>query len=191
VVKVIVGLGNPGLRYAATRHNVGFRAVDELASRWDIDVSRERFHGWFGSGPVGDETVALVKPTTFMNRSGQAVLAVGRFYRIDMEDLLIVVDDFALPLGRIRLRSRGSSGGHNGLSDIIGRLGSEAFARLRIGVGEAIGDPARFVLERFSEQEESIVRRVVQRGADAVACWLESGTEAAMNRFNGMPDVAD
>lgn len=190
-MKVIAGLGNPGQRYAATRHNAGFRAIDVLASRWGIDVGREKFHAWFGSGPVGGETVALVKPTTFMNRSGQAVLAVGRFYQIELSDLLVVLDDFALPLGRIRVRGRGSAGGHNGLSDIITRLGTDAFARLRIGVGEAIGDPARYVLERFSEQEESIVGRVVERAADAAECWLESGTEAAMNRFNGMPDVAE
>ena len=189
MVKLIVGLGNPGQRYEATRHNVGFRVVDELSSRWGIDTSRERFHAWAGSGLVGEERVLLLKPTTFMNRSGQAVQAAGRFHRLDLASLLVVSDDFALPLGRIRVRPRGSAGSHNGLADIVNRLGTEEFARLRVGIGEAIGDPAGYVLERFSQAEEVVVRQVVSRAADAVECWLTSGAEAAMNQFNGMADV--
>lgn len=152
-------------------------------------MSRERFHAWMGSGLVHDEPVVLLKPTTFMNRSGLAVHAAGRFYRLALEDLLVVSDDFALPLGRIRARVHGSAGSHKGLADIVNRLGTEAFARLRVGIDEAIGDPAQYVLERFSDQQERIVREVVLRAADAVECWVTSGPEVAMDRFNGMADL--
>jgi len=188
-VKLIVGLGNPGPRYEATRHNVGFRVIDELAARWGIDMGRERFHAWAGAGRVQDEAVWLLKPTTFMNRSGQALDAAGRFFRLALTDLLVVTDDFALPLGRIRFRAGGSAGGHNGLADIVNRVGTEEFARLRIGIGEAVGDPASFVLERFTARQERIVRAAVERAADAVECWMTSGSEATMNRFNGMDDI--
>jgi PTH1 family peptidyl-tRNA hydrolase len=188
-VKLIVGLGNPGRQYEHSRHNVGFRVADELGRRWEIDTSRERFHAWIGTGRIEQESVVLLKPTTFMNRSGRAVQAAGRFYQADLEDLLVVTDDFALPLGRLRMRSRGSAGGHNGLMDIVDRLGTEEFSRLRIGIGDAVGDPARFVLGRFSPDEECVVTRMVPRAADAVECWVQHGPEEAMNRFNGMPDI--
>lgn len=190
-MKLIVGLGNPGPRYESTRHNVGFRVADELAGRWKVDLGREQFHGWAGSAVVGEERVLLLKPTTFMNRSGQAVQAAGRFHRLEPADLLVISDDFALPLGRLRMRARGSAGSHNGLSDIVNRLGSEEFARLRIGIGGPVGDPARYVLERFADAEEPIVRQVVLRAADAVECWLARGVEAAMNEYNGLPDVGE
>ena len=131
----------------------------------------------------------LLKPTTFMNRSGQALDAAGRFFRLALTDLLVVTDDFALPLGRIRFRVRGSAGGHNGLADIVNRVGTEEFARLRIGIGEAVGDPASFVLERFTTCQERIVRAAAERAADAVECWMTSGSEATMNRFNGLDDI--
>ena len=190
-MKLIVGLGNPGQRYERTRHNVGFRVVDELASRWGIGIGRERFHAWAGDGEIRNQRVLLLKPTTFMNRSGQSVLAAGRFYRSELADLLVVLDDFSLPLGRMRVRPQGSAGSHNGLSDIIERLGTGEFARLRVGIGNAVGDPAHYVLERFSEGQETVVRRAVLRAADAAECWLENGPEVAMNQFNGLADVTD
>ncbi len=190
-MKLIVGLGNPGPKYEATRHNVGFRVIDALADRWKIDAPREQFNAWAGSGRICEERALLLKPTTFMNRSGQAVQAAGRFHRLELADLLVISDDFALVLGRIRMRARGSAGSHNGLADIIQRLGSSDFARLRIGIGEAVGEPSRFVLGRFAPEEEIIVRQAVSRAADAVECWITSGAEAAMNRFNGMADIVD
>jgi PTH1 family peptidyl-tRNA hydrolase len=188
-VKLIVGLGNPGARYESTRHNLGFRVVDELGSRWSITTGQEKFHGWFGTGVIHDQPVVLLKPTTFMNRSGQAVQPAGRFYRLELEDLLVISDDLALPVGRLRMRRGGSAGGHLGLSDIIERLGSESFARLRIGIGEAIGDPAVYVLETFSPEEADVIASVIRRAADAVEGWITEGPEATMNRFNGLADL--
>jgi PTH1 family peptidyl-tRNA hydrolase len=187
-VKLIVGLGNPGTKYAGTRHNVGFRVIDELARRCQVELSQEKFHAWFARASVAEQEVILLKPTTFVNGSGRAVLAAGRFYRVDLSDLLVISDDLALPLGKLRLRGQGGAGGHNGLQDIIDRLGNEAFARLRIGIDPPIGDPVRWVLSRFSEAEESLAAAACRRAADAVACWIERGTEFAMNRYNADPE---
>lgn len=184
-MKLIVGLGNPGPQYAGTRHNVGFDVVDVLASRWNVSLTVEKFHGWFGQSRIGDERIALLKPTTFMNRSGRAALAAGRFYKLEVSSLLVIADDLALPLGRLRMRASGSGGGHNGLEDIIERLGTEAWCRLRIGIGPPVGVPTVYVLGRFDEQQEAVMRRARQRGADAVECWIEDGVELAMTRFNG------
>jgi peptidyl-tRNA hydrolase, PTH1 family len=184
-VKLIVGLGNPGKQYELTRHNVGFRTVDVLAGRWRIGMSVEKFHAWFGSGMVGGEGAVLLKPTTFMNRSGQAVLAAGRFYQLELRDLLMISDDWALPLGRLRMRVRGSAGGHKGLQDAVDRLGTEEFCRLRIGIGEPVGPPTPYVLTAFSADEEEVIRPAIEQAADAVERWAAQGPEAAMNRYNG------
>ena len=178
-VKLIAGLGNPGSKYAETRHNVGFRVLDELASRWRLDLSREKFHAWYGKGMICQEPALLLKPTTFMNRSGQAVVAAGRYYRLEVADLVVVVDDLALPPGRVRLRPSGSAGSHRGLQDIIDRLGTDEFARLRIGIGGAPGEAANYVLSRFAAEEEAIIERVVMRSADAIECWLEAQEDLA------------
>lgn len=184
-MKLIVGLGNPGPQYAGTRHNVGFDVVDVLAQRWKMSLTAEKFHGWFVLGDVAGQRVGLMKPTTFMNRSGQAVLAAGQFYKIALSDLLVIADDLALPVGRIRLRVNGSAGSHNGLQDVIDRLGSEAFCRLRIGIGAAVGDGAAYVLARFPREEEETMGVVRVRAADAVESWLAVGAERTMTRFNG------
>ncbi len=184
-VKLIVGLGNPGPQYAGTRHNTGFDVLDGLARRWNIRLACEKFHGWFGDGELCQERVVLLKPTTYMNRSGRAVLAAGRFYKLALEQLLVISDDAALPVGRLRMRAGGSAGGHNGLQDIIDRLGGDAWCRLRIGIGEPIGMAARYVLDRFDAQEEEIMQRVRQRAADAVECWIKHGADLTMTRFNG------
>ena len=134
-MKLIVGLGNPGKEYEFTRHNVGFRVVDLLAKRWQIEMSTEKFHAWFGRGMIREDQAVLLKPTTFMNRSGRAVLAAVRFYQLEEPDLVTILDDVALELGRLRMRRQGSAGGHNGLQSIISHLGTSEFARLRIGVG--------------------------------------------------------
>ncbi|MGB2988023.1 MAG: aminoacyl-tRNA hydrolase [Phycisphaerae bacterium] len=182
---MIVGLGNPGSKYAGTRHNVGFDVVDLLASRWGFRLATEKFHGWFDQGEIRGERVALLKPTTFMNRSGRAVLAAGRFYKLKIDQLLVISDDIALPLGRLRMRAGGSAGSHKGLQDIIDRLGTDAWCRLRVGIGEPIGEPSVYVLHRFDEEEEAVMQRVWPRAADAVECWVEDGVDLAMTRFNG------
>ena len=186
-MKLIVGLGNPGARYAGTRHSVGFDVVDILASRWEIELKVEKFHAWFGQGDTPGERVVLLKPTTFMNRSGQAVVAAGRFYKLPLEGLVVITDDMALPLGRLRMRPGGSSGGHKGLESIIDRTGTDQWCRLRIGIGDPVGEPARYVLSRFGEAEEQIMRRARNRAADAIEFWIEHGADLTMTRFNGDP----
>jgi len=186
-VKLIVGLGNPGVRYEHTRHNVGFDVVDLLATRWQVRVATEKFHGWFGKGEIAGASAVLLKPTTLMNRSGRAVVAAGRFYKLELADLMVVVDDLALPVGRVRVRMGGSSGGHNGLQDIIDRAGSDAWCRTRIGIGAPVGGPVRYVLGRFDPQEEEVMGPTRERGADAVECWVTHGVHETMNRFNGDP----
>ena len=183
-MKLIVGLGNPGSKYAGTRHNIGFDVLDYLARQHQVSLAQERFHAWFGRGTIAGQPVVLLKPTTFMNRSGQAVQAAGRFYKLALEDLLVILDDLALPVGKLRLRPQGSAGSHNGLQDIVDRLGSQDFARLRIGIGAATIDPAAYVLARFSPQEQEAVAQAIPRAAEAVTWWLADGTESTMNRIN-------
>ena len=160
-----------------------------LATRWQVSMAGEKFHGWFGDGTFGSQRVLLLKPTTYMNRSGQAVQSAGRFYKLELDDLLVVSDDLALPTGRLRMRMGGSSGGHNGLQDIIDRVGSDAWCRLRIGIGEPLGAAANYVLSRPGQDEGTIMKAAVQRAADAVEYWIEHGPERTMNRFNGDPPL--
>lgn len=184
----MVGLGNPGRRYAETRHNVGARVVERVAERARIALDEERFDGRAGRGLVAGEETLLLLPDTFMNRSGAAVAAALRALApLDpARELLVVLDDADLPLGRLRLRARGSSGGHRGLADIIEVLGEEGFARLRFGIGRpaAARDTADFVLDRFEPAEREMVDEAVERGAAAVACFVAEGVAQAMNRFN-------
>lgn len=186
-MKLIVGLGNPGTQYEGTRHNVGFDVVGLLAKRWNISLATEKFHAWFGKGEIAAEEVVLLKPTTWMNRSGHAVAAAGRFYKLELTELLVVVDDLALPIGRLRVRPGGSAGGHNGLQDIIDRVGSDTWCRLRIGIGARVGHPVRYVLSRFDADENEVMEPARRRGADAVECWVQFGAQETMNRFNGDP----
>jgi len=186
-VKLIVGLGNPGKEYELTRHNVGFRVVDLLARRWRIEMRTEKFHAWFGRGMIREDQAVLLKPTTFMNRSGRAVLAAVRFYQLEAPDLVTILDDVALELGRLRMRRQGSAGGHNGLTDVITRLGSSAFCRLRVGIGGPVGDPTQYVLSRFGPDEEEQVEEALARAADAIECWVAEGPQSAMNAFNAQP----
>ena len=183
-MKLIVGLGNPGQKYAGTRHNVGFDVVDVLAARWQIGFDVEKFHAHFAMGEVVAERVILLKPTTLMNRSGRAVLAAGRFYKLELQDLLVVADDMALPLGRLRMRSGGSAGSHKGLQSVIDRMGTPQWCRLRVGLGDPLGDPASWVLGKFGPEDEAVMEQARQRGADAVQCWIRHGVEQTMNRFN-------
>jgi len=186
-VKLIIGLGNPGPKYSGTRHNVGFDVVDLLAKRWGVSMTAEKFHAWFVLADVGSERIALLKPTTYMNRSGQAVLSAGKFYKLEASDLLVVTDDRALPHGRLRMRAGGSAGGHNGLQDIIDRLGTPDWCRLRIGIGEAPGDWGSHVLGRFAEDEDKMMQCAYKHAAKAIECWIENGPDLTMTRFNGDP----
>lgn len=184
-MRMIVGLGNPGKEYTGTRHNVGFTVIDTLAEALDIKVKQRKFGARFGEGELDDDKLILLKPGQFMNRSGQVVATAVGFYKLPIENLLVVTDDMALDVGRIRLRAKGSAGGHNGLNDIVQKLGTEEFARLRIGIGSAGQQEAYdYVLSRFDEQETALMEAAVARARDAVLCWLRQGIEAAMNEYN-------
>lgn len=187
-MRIIVGLGNPGREYEGSRHNVGWRVIDRLGRRWNIDLTRERFDGIFGDGQIHGQRVGLLKPLTYMNRSGRSALAAVRFFKIEQNAFMVVTDDFALPLGRLRIRSQGSAGGHNGLQDLIDRLGTNGFARLRVGIGSPAGSHVTHVLGRFAPAEFETVERTVDRAADAVECWMTDGVETCMNRFNPAQD---
>ena len=183
---MVVGLGNIGSRYDLTRHNVGFEVVDRLAERLRIAVDRKKFSGLYGQGRHLGRPLYLVKPQTYMNLSGEAVGPLLRYFQVPVKGLLVVCDDFALDLGRIRLRGRGSEGGHNGLRSLIGILGTQDFARLRLGVGPVppYMDPADFVLSRFAREELTVVRDLVGRADEAVGAWMQDGLDRAMTRYN-------
>lgn len=184
-MKIVVGLGNPGPRYRWTRHNVGFLALDCLAERFGADFDREKYGGLIASAGRDTEKVLLLKPLTFMNNSGDSVARALRNSAAALEDLLVVVDDVHLPLGRLRMRSGGSSGGHNGLKSVAERLGTEAFPRLRLGVGGAEeGGLTDYVLGRFSPEEKPDVEKMVASAADAAVRFIETGIEKAMSEWN-------
>lgn len=184
-MKVIVGLGNPGNEYAKTRHNAGFMAIDRLATRHGLSGAKMKFHAGMLEGPVAGERCVLLQPMTFMNRSGLCVGEVMRFYKLEPDELMIVVDDVALPVGRIRLRKTGGAGGHNGLSDIERALGTTKYPRLRIGIDPPGRVPqSDYVLGRFSEAQLSALEPALDRACDAVEMWVREGIDAAMNQFN-------
>ncbi len=185
-IKMIVGLGNPGPRYAQNRHNVGFQIVDELAAQHGLSFDKRQFKALIASGRIDGQRVLLVKPQTYMNLSGEAVQPLVSYYKIELEDLMVVFDDMDLPVGVIRLRPFGGAGGHNGMKSIINRLGSNRFPRLRVGIGRPPGrmDPAAYVLQDFSADEESLMVQVRDRAVQALETWLNSGVDAAMNAFN-------
>ena len=187
-LKMIVGLGNPGPRYARNRHNVGFQCLDRLAEKHGLAFDERRANAVLARGRIDAARVVLVKPMTFMNLVGPAVAAVARFYKIAPQDLLVVYDDLDLPQGRIRLRPEGGSGGHNGMKSIIQHLGTQAFPRLRVGIGRPPGrmDPADYVLQDFSPEEEAVMSQVRERAVAAIECWLREGIVEAMNTFNGL-----
>jgi PTH1 family peptidyl-tRNA hydrolase len=188
LVKIVVGLGNPGREYAATRHNLGFMVVDEMARRLAANERRNRFHSDIVEVFDGGEKVVLLKPQTFMNLSGFSVREAVNWYKTPLDDLLVVVDDIDLPFGSIRLRARGGSGGHNGLKSIIAELGNDSFSRMRIGIGRGPGHATRQVLSRFTSDEERVLPAVLQAAADCVLEWERSGIINAMNRCNRAPE---
>ena len=184
--RALVGLGNPGARYQDTRHNVGFMVLEVLRKRWGWAAWKSKSNLETVLGRKGEGTVHLVKPMTFMNLSGQAVNAVRRQSPMEPPDILCIVDDYALDLGRLRLRESGSAGGHNGLKSLIADLGSQQFPRLRLGVGPvpAGWDSADFVLGRFTNEERKALEDMIERAADCAECWLDHGPQKAMNQYN-------
>jgi PTH1 family peptidyl-tRNA hydrolase len=186
-MKLVVGLGNPGKKYEGTRHNVGFRVAAELAAKYGTTQPKRAFQGEVVEAHVGTEKLLLLCPHTLMNLSGQSVLEARDFYKIPHENLLIIGDDLNLPLGKLRFRKSGSSGGQNGLKDIIRRLGSDDIPRLRIGIGSppASRNAADFVLGRFGKEEVAEIDVAIGRAADAVALWSTGGIAPVMNQYNG------
>ncbi|MFR8171692.1 MAG: aminoacyl-tRNA hydrolase [Marvinbryantia sp.] len=184
---IIAGLGNPGRQYAHTRHNVGFDAIDVLAEKYNIKVENAKGRALTGSGRIEGQSVLLVKPLTYMNLSGESIRALTDFYKIDETSQLIVIyDDISLPPGQLRIREKGSAGGHNGIKSIISHLGGQEFLRIKVGVGEkpAGWDLADYVLSRFAEDDRKKVEEALERAADAAVCLMTDGVEAAMNEYN-------
>jgi PTH1 family peptidyl-tRNA hydrolase len=184
-IRLVAGLGNPGREYQRTRHNVGFMVLDRLAA--DAQLPWQFSSKWNAGWAKTD--VILVKPATFMNRSGEAIAAIANFYKIAAQEVLIVLDDFALPLGRLRLRAQGSSGGHNGLESVLDHFGTDSVPRLRVGIGSAPVEGATdYVLGRFFEEEQPLLDATIRRAADAVKWAIDKGLIAAMNLFNQQPE---
>ena len=189
-MKLIVGLGNPGKQYRESRHNVGFMVIKDLCRRWGVEASRRKHQGRVGSMVRNDEQILLLQPQTYMNLSGESVAAAVNFYKVEPVDILVILDDMALELGQLRLRPKGSAGGHNGLNDIIIKLGGDDFARLRIGIGTARGAGAiGHVLGQFEKEEKKIIASAVEKAAEAVECWLTEGIGMAMNKYNVRPET--
>ena len=186
-IRLVVGLGNPGAEYNGTRHNVGFEIVDRLAAEWGLAWQHSK--SWHALWAKGDKAI-LVKPTSYMNRSGDPVQAIAHFYKIEPSEILVVLDDMALELGRLRLRPDGGTGGHNGLESVIVQFGTEEIPRLRVGIGAAPREGAvDYVLGRFFEEERPIVEKTIARAADAVKWAIDNGVLSAMNLFNKNPET--
>jgi peptidyl-tRNA hydrolase, PTH1 family len=184
-VKLIVGLGNPGIRYAWTRHNIGFQVVDQLADTDRILLAIKRFNLLYGRGSIDSQQVLLAKPMTFMNRSGEAVREAAHFFRIETEELIVVHDDMDLPFGKIRFKRRGGDGGHQGVRSIIECMGGGLFARVKIGVGRPPKemDPADYILTSFSRSERLLLKEIIPTVAEALRVLILEGIETAMNRY--------
>lgn len=185
---LLVGLGNPGAKYASTRHNMGFLALDGLADREGFRFNKLRFRAWTAQWKVGDQQVLVMKPQTYMNLSGESVGEAARFYKIPADHVLVISDDVSLPAGKLRIRAGGSAGGHNGLKNIIQHLGTDQFPRVRVGVGEKPHpdyDMADWVLGKFQGEDKKAIDQAVKRAADAVECILAEGIDRGMSRFNG------
>lgn len=185
-MKLIVGLGNPGKQYEKTRHNIGFQAVERLSERLNIPINQAKFKGLYGSGRVRGEKVILLKPLTYMNLSGESIRQIVDYFDVDTEDIIVIYDDLDLPVGKIRLRQKGSAGGHNGIKSTIQHLGTQEFNRIRVGInrpqnGQSVSD---YVLSNFSKEEQEMITEVANKCAEACEAALEKPFLQVMNDFN-------
>ena len=183
---LIVGLGNPGREYAGTRHNIGFGVITRISEKYNIALNHKEHKAICGKGMIGGEKVILAKPQTYMNLSGESVGSLADYYKIDAENIIVAFDDIDLEVGQLRVRRKGSAGGHNGIKNIIQHLGTNEFPRVKVGVGAKPegGDLVRHVLGRFSKKDEAVMRDVLDLAVDAVELMVTDGVDAAMNRFN-------
>lgn len=181
---VICGLGNPGQEYEGTRHNIGFMAMDLISKKYGIDIRKEKFDSIIGTGRIGKEKVILVKPQTYMNLSGKAVYQVMDYFDVDSENLIVIYDDFDIPLGNIRIRKAGSAGTHNGMRSIVSSLQNRDFPRVRVGIGDDKGDLVKFVLGKLGGTEKEKINATLEKVAEAVETMISENIEIAMSRFN-------
>ena len=182
---LIVGLGNPGNEYAGTRHNIGFEALDYIADKYNIELNRIKFKGMFGEGFINGKKVILLKPTTYMNLSGESIREVVNFYKISNEDVIVIYDDISLEVGRLRIREKGSHGGHNGIKSIIANLNTDVFPRVKVGIGGPKGNLVSHVLGKFSDEEIAVLRESIKASAEAVGIMISKDAKEAMNKLNG------
>ncbi len=185
---LIAGLGNPGREYVGTRHNIGFEVIDALCAKYDIKLNKEKFRAVFGDGRIGGERVIVAKPVTYMNLSGESIREIADWYKIDNEHIIIIYDDISLPVGKLRIREKGSAGGHNGIKNIIYQLGTEVFPRIKVGTGMPQNpeyDIKDYVLGHFTKEETEILIKSVVRAVYAVEEIISAGAKSAMNKYNG------
>ncbi len=181
---LVVGLGNPGDRYDKTRHNVGFDVVNLCEKKYSFAINRTKFKGMYGETTIGNEKVIFLKPQTFMNLSGESVKSIMDFYKIPVDNIIVIYDDISMEVGRLRIREKGSAGGHNGIKNIISHLGTESFPRIKVGIGQPTYDLIEFVTGRFSVDDREVVEKAFIAAVDAVEVMIKEGTFAAMNKYN-------
>ena len=182
---LIVGLGNPGIQYENTRHNIGFKVIDNIAKEYNIEINRQKFKGVYGEGFINGEKVILLKPTTYMNLSGESIREVVDFYKLTCEDIVVIYDDISLDVGRLRIREKGSAGGHNGIKSIIAHLGTDVFPRIKVGVGQPNVDLVNYVLGKFTDEEMEVLSESIDASTNAVSEIIKYDVNTAMNKFNG------
>ncbi|MPQ42174.1 aminoacyl-tRNA hydrolase [Clostridium tarantellae] len=182
---LIVGLGNPGKEYDMTRHNIGFEVIDYIADKYNIQLNRVKFKGVCGEGFIEGKKVILLKPTTYMNLSGESIKAIIDFYKLEEDEIIVIYDDISLPVGKIRIREKGSAGGHNGIKSIIQHLGNDKFPRIKVGVGQPTHDLISHVLGKFSKEEIEVLRKVIPVCSDSISESLKKSVKDSMNKFNG------
>lgn len=182
---LIVGLGNPGSKYDNTRHNIGFEVIDNISNKYNIDINRQKFKGEYGEGFINNKKVILLKPATYMNLSGESIREVVNFYKISNENIIVIYDDISLDIGRLRIREKGSAGGHNGIKSIILNLSSDVFPRIKVGVGQPNVNLVDYVLGKFSKEEKEILKESIEAATNSVEQIIKEDVNSAMNKFNG------
>ena len=183
---LIVGLGNPGKQYEQTRHNIGFDVIDYMANKYNIDVNREKFKGICGEGFIENKKVILLKPLTYMNLSGESIRELANFYKLEDDEIIVVYDDISLDIGRLRIREKGSAGGHNGIKSIIQNLGGDKFPRVKVGVGQPKDNLVNHVLGKFSKEDREHKEKVIPVVSDAIVEIVKNDAKESMNKFNGV-----